>query len=75
MNIQDPSWLPLPPNHYSPAGSMKNTTTFMFPGQWFVTRSCSREVTIGVPFSVVYFSRGTLPPKKRGKRALLGDLG
>ena len=38
------------------------------------TRSSSREVRIRVPFfSVVYFSRGTLPPKK-GKRELLGDL-
>ena len=26
-------------------------------------------------FSVVYFSRGTLPKKRNGKRALLGDLG
>ena len=40
-------------------------------------RSSSREVRIRVPFlfSVVYFSRGTLPPKRNGfKRALLGDL-
>ena len=37
-------------------------------------RSYSREVRIRVPvFSVVYFSRGTLP-QKREKRALLGDL-
>ena len=37
-------------------------------------KSSSREVRIRVStFSVVYFSRGTLPPK-RGKRALLGDL-
>ena len=29
----------------------------------------------GYPFfHVVYFSRGTLPPQKVGKRALLGDL-
>ena len=35
-------------------------------------RSSSREVRIPL-FSVVYFSRGTSPPKK-GKRALLGDL-
>ena len=38
------------------------------------TRSSSREVRIGYPFSVVYFSRGTLPPKT-GKRAPLGDVG
>ena len=25
-------------------------------------------------FAVVYFSRGTLPQKRNGKRALLGDL-
>ena len=32
-------------------------------------------VRIRVPCSsVVYFSRGTLPPTKVGKRALLGDL-
>ena len=28
----------------------------------------------GYPFSVVYFRRGTLPQKKRERRALLGDL-
>ena len=28
----------------------------------------------GTLFSVVYFSRGTLPQKRNGKRALLGDL-
>ena len=42
-----------------------------------MTRSASRvlrEVRIRVPtFSVVYFSRGTLP-QKRGKRAPMGDL-
>ena len=38
------------------------------------TRSSSREVRIRVPFSVVYFSGGTLPQKKV-KRALLGGLG
>ena len=37
-------------------------------------RSSSGEVRIRVPFfSVVYFSRGTLPQKRHGKRALLGD--
>ena len=49
------------------------------------TRSSSREVRIRAPdlFSVVYFSRGTLPKKKKwkppqkrnGDRALPGDLG
>ena len=39
------------------------------------SRSSSREVRIRVPcFSVVYLSRGTLPPKK-GNRTLLEDLG
>ena len=40
------------------------------------TRSSSREVRLRVPdfFSVVCFSRETLPTKKVGKRALLGDL-
>ena len=40
-----------------------------------VSRSSSSEVRIRVPFvfSVVYFSRGTLPTKK-GKRALLGSI-
>ena len=39
-----------------------------------IPRSSSREVRIRVSFfSVVYFSRGTLPPKT-GKRALLGNL-
>ena len=40
-------------------------------------RSSSREVRIRVPtfFCFVYFTRGTLPPKKVGTRALLvGDL-
>ena len=38
-------------------------------------KSSSREVRIKVPFfSVAYLSRGTLPQKKRGKPALLGDL-
>ena len=38
-------------------------------------RSSSRELRIRVPtFSVVYFSRGTLPTKKGERRALLGDL-
>ena len=44
------------------------------------TRPSSREARTRVPtFSVVYFSRDTLPRKKKkrrkGKRALLGDLG
>ena len=39
----------------------------------FMARSSSREVRIRVPFSVVYLSRGTLPPKK-GKRAQLENL-
>ena len=39
-----------------------------------LTRSSSREVRIRVPFSsVLYFSRGTLPPKK-GKSGLLENL-
>ena len=40
-----------------------------------ITRSSSREDRLRVPllFSVVYFSRGTLPTKRTGKRAL-GDL-
>ena len=39
-----------------------------------LTRPSSREVRTRVPlFSVVYFSRGTLPTKTVGKRALLGD--
>ena len=40
-------------------------------------RSSSREVRIRVPFfSVVYFSRGTFPPKRNGEKGhqLLGDL-
>ena len=43
--------------------------------QTFLTRSSSREVRRRVPdfSSVVYFSRGTPPPKK-GERATLGDL-
>ena len=35
---------------------------------------CPQVLHKGTRFSVVYFSRGTLPPKKNGKRALLGDL-
>ena len=43
---------------------------------WKGSRSSSREARVRVPFfSVVYFCRGNLPPKKIGKRALLGDLG
>ena len=41
-----------------------------------MSRSSRREVRIRIPdfaSSVVYFSRETLP-KKKGKRALLGDL-
>ena len=39
------------------------------------TRSSSREVRIRVPFfSAVYLSRGTLPQKRNGKRALLDDI-
>ena len=38
------------------------------------TRSSSRSREDRIRVPVVYFSRGTLPPKK-GKRALLGDLG
>ena len=39
-------------------------------------RSFSREDRIRPPyfFSVVYFSGGTLPQKRNGKRTLLGDL-
>ena len=46
----------------------------LFVDRYILPRSSSPEVRIRVPFfSVVHFSRGTLPPKK-GKRALLGDL-
>ena len=38
--------------------------------RWIDSRSSSRDVRIRVPtFSVVYFSRGTLPQKGNGKRA------
>ena len=44
-------------------------------GECTLARSSSREVRISIRvlffFPVVYFSRGTLPPKT-GKRALLG---
>ena len=43
------------------------------PTQTRSTRSSSREVRIRVFFSVVYFSNGPLPTKRR-ERALLGDL-
>ena len=41
-----------------------------------ISRSSSREVRIRVPtfFGFVYFSRGTLPTKKVGQRALLKNL-
>ena len=41
-----------------------------------IPRSSNREARIRLPFlfSVVYFSRGTLPTKKHGERALLEDL-
>ena len=41
-------------------------------GQTSVGRTCATQ---GAIFSVVYFSRGILPKRKVGKRALLGDLG
>ena len=51
-------------NTFVRAGSASDFTSFL-------PRSSNREVRIRVP--LVYFSRGSLPPKK-GKRALLGDL-
>ena len=43
---------------------------FSFMSAIILSRSSSGEVRIRVPFfSVVYFSRGTLPPKRNSKRA------
>ena len=57
----------------SPCPGHGKLDTEPLPNISFFPRSSSREVRIRVLFSV-YFSRGTLPPKKGERRALLGDL-
>ena len=57
-------------------GANKEGVLFPIQANWLTLRGFSRELRIRVPtFSVVYFSRGTLPTKKRGEKGhLAGDL-